>query len=99
MKKPLSHSIGNRAESLLQLYFSDWICNPLKNDYGNDYHITVVDNEKVTGYQFLVQLKGTQKLSVTKDYLKYDIETKYLKYYQHQFLPYFLSFFYLLAFR
>lgn len=54
MKKTNSHNIRDFSEALLKKKISKWVCNQLYNDYGLDFLITIVDDERVSPYNFFI---------------------------------------------
>lgn len=79
MKRPRAHEIDEEAKNFLRNFFSPlWIVEEVNPDYGLDFRITIVEDKKVTEKFFLVQLKGTDSIKSTKDYIVYDIDVQHL---------------------
>lgn len=82
MEKPRSHEIDEEAKNYLRSFFSPpWNVEEINPDYGLDFRITIVEEGKVTENFFFIQLKGTDKLKETKDYIVFDIDVKHLSYF------------------
>jgi hypothetical protein len=65
MKRPKSHVIENISEDVFKSFLPDeWIIRKIPKDYGIDYEIEIVENQRVTGKRIWVQLKGTEKLEI-----------------------------------
>lgn len=65
MDKPIRHSnhiLSEKSKKFLNSCLPDeWVVNELKNDYGIDYLVDIVDKNCVTGFSFLIQLKSHHK--------------------------------------
>ena len=61
MEKHSNHSIDERAKLILKAALppEQWQVYDISPDYGKDFPVELVDNRKMTGETFLVQLKGT----------------------------------------
>jgi hypothetical protein len=47
----------------------EWICRRVEEDYGLDMRVEIVAGEKVTGLEFSVQLKATDRLETSGDFV------------------------------
>ena len=57
-----SHTLENRSENYLRNKLpQDWVVHRISNDYGQDLQIEIVENGKLTGLEFIVQLKASNK--------------------------------------
>lgn len=81
MKKTRNQKIRDISEGLLKIFFASWPFNQLPDDYGLDFFITVTEDEVVSEYNFLVQLKGSESIDYKNDFLNFDMETKHLQSY------------------
>lgn len=87
MKRPYAHEIETLSKALLLDFFSIWVCNELLSDYGLDFAITIVENETISTNNFFVRLKGTNSIKILKDFVNYDLGTRYLKLYKENVIP------------
>lgn len=79
MIKDKNQEIKSKAEGLLKMFFASWPFNPLPDDYGLDFHITVTQNTLIGDkYNFLVQLKGSESISYKKEYFSFKMDVKHL---------------------
>ena len=64
-KRPVQHQIETRSRTLWERLIPDqWLFRPESPDYGIDGSIEIFDvGGAATGHRFLVQLKGTTRLS------------------------------------
>lgn len=72
-KKPRQHKIGDAAARTLHEILDDIaVINDMEPDYGIDFRVQMLDGDKVSWPDFLVQLKGHDKLSMcTKNGKRY----------------------------
>ncbi|MCD6331361.1 MAG: DUF4365 domain-containing protein [Thermoplasmata archaeon] len=75
VKRTKSNQIGEKAVLFVEKIFNEanWICNRLYHDFGIDLHVKVVESEHITPWELHVQVKGTERLRVSKDYVLYSI--------------------------
>jgi tetratricopeptide (TPR) repeat protein len=52
------------VESILP---TEWVCRRVEDDYGLDMRVEIVSGESVSGREFAVQLKGTDRLKTSGD--------------------------------
>lgn len=79
MIKDKNQEIRDRAEALLKNFFASWPFNPLPDDYGLDFFITVAENTLILEkYNFLVQLKGSESISYKKEHFAFTMDVKHL---------------------
>ncbi|KKM64808.1 hypothetical protein LCGC14_1497600, partial [marine sediment metagenome] len=82
MIKDKNQEIRDKAEALLKKFFASWPFNPLPDDYGLDFYITVAENTLIKEkYNFLVQLKGSESISYKKEYFAFKMDIKHLRSY------------------
>ncbi len=56
-----NHEIEKLSENYLNCCIPEsWIINPIKIDYGTDFNCEIAINQKVTGNNFSIQLKGKE---------------------------------------
>jgi hypothetical protein len=62
---------------------ASWVVNKQPLDYGKDYLVEIVEAGSLTGITFLVQLKGQQSLSLSRDgkHATFWLERKHAVYY------------------
>ena len=54
MKRPRTHEIDKEAMVVLESFLpSSWVVNPQHPDYGKDYLVEVVEDQELTGFNFL----------------------------------------------
>jgi hypothetical protein len=64
---------------------SEWIVIEPSYDYGIDLDVEIVEKTFVTGVHFLMQLKSTDKIQITKDgFVLYNCKTSTLRYFWEQ---------------
>jgi hypothetical protein len=94
MKRPRSHEIDELAMRVFQCALPpSWVVNKQALDYAKDYLVEIVEAENLTGITFLVQLKGQESLSLSKDqgHATFWLKRKYAVYYADKVrLPVFL---------
>lgn len=84
MKRPRSHEIDELAMRSFQCALPpSWVVNKQPLDYAKDYVVEIVETGNLTGTTFLVQLKGQESLSVSKDrkHATFWLKRKYAVYY------------------
>jgi hypothetical protein len=82
MKRPIQHQIDTAADVLFRLSLPcSWIVRELRPDYGLDYEVEIVTDEKLTGITFCVQLKGTTSPKYVNESLILGFEVDKLIYY------------------
>jgi len=82
VKRPIQHQIDTAAQLLFQQSLPcSWIVRQLKPDYGLDYEVEIVADEKPTGISFYVQLKGTTSPKYINGSLTLSFEADKLIYY------------------
>lgn len=87
MKRPEQHITETKSQRLFENIVPDeWVAREIKPDYGVDYIVEIFTNEKSTGKNFFVQLKGsTQKIE--NDTFKKQFDIANLEYYASLALP------------
>jgi hypothetical protein len=94
MKRPRSHEIDELAMRVFQCALPpSWVVNKQPLDYAKDYLVEIVEAGNLTGITFLVQLKGQESLSLSKDrsHATFWLKRKYAVYYADKVrLPVFL---------
>ena len=89
LKRGTTHNIDEAAQRIFRsLLPTFWIVNPLREDYGKDYHIEITckDTEKVTGGAFYVQLKGADGAVYRHggSFVTHQMTLRHLSYYCHE---------------
>jgi hypothetical protein len=54
----------------------NWICNPLIEDFGIDFHVKVFEStgrRRALPWEFYVQVKGTTRLQRNRDFIRFSI--------------------------
>lgn len=88
MRRPKAHEIDELAQRVFQDAMPPgWVHRKQHPDYGVDYLVEIFKNEKPTGIQFAVQLKGTQSLRLRKGVVRFPLETSHLVYYLDKVSP------------
>ncbi len=88
MIKDKNQEIRDKAEALLKRFFASWPFNPLPDDYGLDFFITVTENTLILEkYNFLVQLKGSESISYKKGHFAFTMDVKHLLSYLKNPIP------------
>jgi hypothetical protein len=94
MKRPRSHEIDELAMRVFQGALpASWVVNKQPLDYAKDYLVEIVEAGSLTGITFLVQLKGQESLSLSRDrkHATFWLKRKYAVYYTDKVrLPVFL---------
>ena len=92
MERPPQHVTQTESFNILaQTIPSQWIIRDISPDYGLDKSIEVVDGQKVTGKEVLVQVKGTNAIDLKDGYVSFNIEVDKLKYYLERESPVILT--------
>jgi hypothetical protein len=84
MKRPRSHETDELAMRVFQCALPpSWVVNKQPLDYAKDYVVEIVETGNLTGITFLVQLKGQESLSLSKDrgQATFWLKRKYAVYY------------------
>ena len=87
MKKTKNQEIRDISEALLKRFFASWAFNPLPDDYGLDFFISIAQDEVVLEYNFLVQLKGSDSLDYKDGFFNFVMKTKHLQSYIKNPIP------------
>jgi len=86
-KRPDQHVLDNKASKYLESKIPDeWIHESVKNDYGLDYTIGIVNKGNVLGPNFSIQLKGKKNISKKKQATT-QIKKSTLNYWNNRFEP------------
>ncbi len=82
-KRTRSHVLDRKARDYVkQILPPEWIIQDGQEDYGIDLVVEIVKDEQVTGALFLMQLKGTDSLTVRKrGYVAHPCKTSTLMYF------------------
>jgi len=82
-QRPRQHVLENESRIFTkQILPTEWIVEDGQNDYGIDLVVEIVKDSCVTGAHFLMQLKSTDKLAVSKDgYIIHPCSTSTLQYF------------------
>ncbi|WP_185939530.1 DUF4365 domain-containing protein [Enterococcus faecalis] len=77
VKRSKAQKIGEKGESLLEFYLSEFgSVNKFHKDFGIDFICSLVsENDEYTGATFLAQCKGTEKVSEDKDNIGIQVST------------------------
>lgn len=85
MKRSETHKTDSRAKKIFESFCPDnWSIQKPDEDYGIDYYVRVFEadeNEEATDIFFGIQLKGTKEFKKDNDFIKYNMEVKYLQFY------------------
>jgi hypothetical protein len=94
MKRPRSHEIDELAMRVFECALPpSWVVNKQPLDYAKDYSVEIGEAGNLTGITFLVQLKGQESPSMSKDakHATFWLKRKYAVYYADKVrLPVFL---------
>lgn len=86
-KRPDQHILDNTASKHLESKIPDeWILESVRNDYGLDYTIGIVNDGNVLGPNFSIQLKGKKNISKNKQ-ATVQIKKSTLNYWNNRFEP------------
>ncbi|PRX59862.1 uncharacterized protein DUF4365 [Nonomuraea fuscirosea] len=91
--RPRSHKLASLAVGHVTGVFQakNWIVEEIRNDYGEDLQVRIVEDDKVTPYAFYVQVKGTDSLDRYLDkaakHIKYPFEAWRLKHWMDFWEP------------
>jgi|GEM_PF-4154349 len=82
-KRPQEHILEDVAEQFCrQSLPAAWIIEKISKDYGIDFRVEITADNQVTGANFLIQLKGTENLSIrNKGYIAHTSESSTLEYF------------------
>lgn len=85
MKRPKQHQLEEASKLALRNFLPDeWIVRNKVPDYAIDMEVEIVEDEKLTNKILWIQIKATE---ILKENISYQMETKYLKYYEKCTLP------------
>ena len=92
VKRIKSSQIGKKAVLFVEGIFNEanWVCNPFCHDFGVDLHVKVFESAKsmkALPWEFHVQIKGTKHLHISKDYIRFVIDTEHLNDWYDALLP------------
>lgn len=95
MERPRSHEIDELAQRIFRAALPpSWVRNGLRRDYGKDYLLEIFRDNKPTGTQCFIQLKGQEKPRYSKDAksIRFSLKTKHAATYvdHEKSLPVFL---------
>ena len=86
-KRPEQHVLDNTASKHLENKLPDeWIHESVRNDYGLDYSVGIVNQGNVIGPNFSIQLKGKSDIS-NHDKAKAQIKRSTFNYWNNRFEP------------
>lgn len=86
-QRPTQHVLDTKASKYLERHIPDeWIYESVKNDYGIDYSIGIVNSGDVLGPNFSIQLKGKENISKEKRATA-QIKKTTLNYWNNRFEP------------
>src|SRR4051812_16985490 len=92
-KRSRSHVLEEKSDKYFRICIPDeWIINQPSADYGLDYNIGIVINEMVTGLNFSVQVKASERFE-HPEFAKVALETTTLNYYMVRLEPTMLIFY------
>lgn len=95
MKRPRQHVLEEESRRALKsLLPAEWLIEDVRNDYGIDMQITIVDGEDITNTVFSVQLKATDNTVDPSGQISLRMATKNLKYYEKYPLPIFILYYF-----
>lgn len=82
-KRPRQHIIEKKSRQFVERILpAEWLVESGQDDYGIDLVVEIVVDEQVTGAHFLMQLKGTDELTVREGgYIAHNCSTSALRYY------------------
>lgn len=84
MKRPKTHQIDEQAMRVFRDALpTPWVPTPQTPDYGKDYLVEIATGDDLSGLIFFVQLKGEEKVKLSKDgkHVTFYLKTKHAKYY------------------
>lgn len=92
VKRAKSNQIGEKAVLLVEdiLNEANWVSNRLFHDFGIDLHVKVfesAESRKAMPWEFHIQVKGTERLRVSKEQIHFVIDTDHLKDWYETMLP------------
>lgn len=77
-----TYQIDQEAQIILRTILpSSWLFRKQDPDWYIDFFIEVTESDRPIGLNFAVQLKGSESLNSSKAFIKFRLETKYLRYY------------------
>jgi len=68
-------------QHLESIFPAEWICRKVEYDYGLDMRVEIVTGGEVTGRDFLVQLKATDHLKTSGDYVHHHCKVSTAQYF------------------
>jgi hypothetical protein len=92
-KRPKSHVTEGEAYNILcDKLPHEWISRPLPPpDYGIDYEVEIVEEGLVTGHRLIIQVRGSDHIDSSDDYISYSIKVDLLEYYMNNDIPVILA--------
>src|ERR1700748_822347 len=86
-KRPNTHILQTISEKFFEGQVpNEWICDKPTKDYGIDYKVEIAIDKQMTGLNFSVQLKSTQK-SKNSDHCNATLKQSTLNYYRARLEP------------
>ncbi len=85
-QRPRNQALETESQIFVEgILPSDWITAKPQHDYGVDLDVEIVEKTFVTGVHFLMQLKSTDKIQMTKEgFVLYNCKTSTLRYFLAQ---------------
>jgi hypothetical protein len=88
------HIIDEDAQRIFQTYFNKrngFLARKLPEDYGIDYIVELIDDQgQTSGISFYVQLKGTEKIKLKKNFIALSFKKSTLNLYSRHLYPTFI---------
>lgn len=87
MRRPPQHNTDQAAKRIFSEAIASWTqANELHEDYGIDFVVEIFDGDPssqqiAAGHDFMVQLKGTQKIDERQHSVHFDFSVEHLAYY------------------
>lgn len=92
VKRPKSSQTCEKAVLLVENIFNEgnWLCNRLSLDFGIDLHVRIFESancRKGMPWEVHVQVKGTEKIRISQNHVKFAIDTDHLRDWYSAALP------------
>jgi hypothetical protein len=84
-RRPRAHVLETLSRQHVEGVFPpEWVCRRVEDDYGLDMRVEIVADEEVTGLEFSVQLKATDRLKISGNDVLHRCDVSTAQYFLHR---------------
>ena len=84
-RRPRAHVLETRSRQHVESIFPpEWVSRRVEDDYGLDMRVEIVAGERMSGQEFAVQLKGTDRLKISGEDVLHSCKVSTAHYFLHR---------------